>query len=159
MADNLAFRITNGVVNPLLLRLLRTRAGHRLGRRLAVLRYRGVRTGRPHELVAIYARTASAVWIVVGQAGHKTWWRNLVAPADVVLWLAGEQVVARAVAVEGATQPAEARRGLTAYLTQLPRAARSLGVSDLRNADQVTAAAARSVLVRADLLPEPDAAA
>jgi hypothetical protein len=41
------FQITNRVANPVLRRLLRARAGRRLGRRLAVLRYRGAGTGGP----------------------------------------------------------------------------------------------------------------
>ncbi len=159
MADTLVFRLTNRVANPVLLRLLRTRAGRRLGRRFAVLRYTGVRTGRPYELVVLYARTEATVWIAVGGAEHKSWWRNLAAPADVVLWLAGERVAARAVAVEGAWQPDEARRGLAAYLRRMPVAARGLGVRDPRDAQQIAAAAARAVLVRADLHLEPDAAA
>ena len=159
MADNLAFRLTNRVANPVLLRLLRTRAGRRLGSRMAVLRYTGARTGKPHELVVMYARTEATVWIVVGGAEHKSWWRNLAAPADVVLWLAGERLIGRAVAVEGAAQPDEARRGLIAYLARLPKAARSLGVRDRREPTQVAAAAARSVLVRVDLRPVPDTAA
>ena len=155
MADTVAFRLTNRVVNPLLLRLLRTSTGRLLGRRLAVLRYTGTRTGRPHDLVVMYARVGATVWIAVAQPQHKTWWRNLLAPADVVLWLAGERHSARAVAVDGATQPAEAGRGLTAYLTRVPVAARSLGVSDPRDADQVAAMAAHSLLVRAELRAEP----
>ena len=159
MADTLAFRVTNRLANPVLRGILRSRAGRRLGRRLAVLRYTGVRTGRPRELVVLYARTDSAVWILVAQPEHKTWWRNLEAPADVLLWLAGEQVAAKAVAVEGATQPAEAQRGLRAYLARMPMAARSVGIRNAGRPDEVAAAAARAVLVRADLRPEPEAAA
>jgi len=157
MADTLAFRLTNRVANPVLLRLLRTRAGRRPGRRLAVLRYTGVRTGRPYELVVMYVRDGTTVWIAVGGAEHKSWWRSLSAPADVVLWLAGERVGARAVAVEGAWQPDEARRGLTAYVRGMPMAARGLGVRDPGDAEQVAAAAVGAVLVRADLQPEADA--
>ena len=159
MADTVPLRLINRVANPVLLRVLRTPAGRWLGRRLAVLRYTGVRTGRPREVVVLYARTGSSVWVVVAQAEHKNWWRNLTAPADVVLLLAGERLAARAVAVEGASQPAEARRGLTAYLARMPVAARSLGIRDAGDSEQVAAAAARAVLVRADLRPEPDAAA
>ena len=154
MADTLAFRLTNRVANPLLLRLLRTRAGGPLGRRLAVVRYTGVRTGRPHELVVMYARAGDTIWIVVAQPEHKSWWRNLAEPRDVVLWLAGQQVAARAVAVEGSTQPAEARQGLAAYLARMPVAGRSLGIRNPGDPDQLAAAATRSVLVRAELRPQ-----
>ena len=158
MADSLPFRLTNRVANPVLRRLLRTRAGRRPGRRLAVLRYSGIRTGRPHEVVVLYARTGPTVWVLVGQSEHKSWWRSLAAPADVVLWLAGERVSARAVAVEGAEQPAECRRGLVTYLRHLPWAARGVG---LRGPDDPALgdAVARAVMVRADIRPEPDAAA
>ena len=159
MADARAYRLTNGVVNPVLLRLLRSRAGRTLGSRLAVLRYTGVRTGRPRDLVAGYARTESTVWIVVGRPQSKRWWRNLVTPAEVTLWLAGQRVHGRAVVVEGAVQPAEARRGLVTYLDRMPAAAQALGVGDRSDPAQVADAAARMVLVRVDLHPEPDAAA
>ena len=107
--------VTNRVVNPVLRRLLRTPLGRGLGRLLAVLRYTGRRTGAPHELVCQYVRDGDRVWILVGQAEHKTWWRNLRTPAPVELWLAGEHVLARAVAVMGAERREEARGGLAAY--------------------------------------------
>jgi len=65
--------LTNRLANPVLRRLLKRRIGRRLGRHLAVLRYRGVRTGRPHELVAGYARDGGSVWIWAGSAERKTW--------------------------------------------------------------------------------------
>jgi hypothetical protein len=159
MADAPALRFVNRVVNPVLLPLLRSPAGRWLGRRLAVLRYTGVRTGRRRELVVGYVRTGPTVWILVGQAQRKTWWRNLDAPAEVTLWLTGRPVRGRAVAVEGAKQPAEARRGLVAYLERTPAAARTLGVRDRRDPEQVAAASSTAVLVRVDLPPDPDAAA
>ena len=149
----------NRVVNPLLRRVLRTRAGRRWGRRLAVLRYRGSKTGRPHEVVVQYARTDAAVWIVVRRAEEKTWWHNLRTPREVDLWLAGEHVRARAVAVEGAAQAAESRRGLVAYLARLPQAGAVLGVPRDADAAALEAAAKRVVFVRADIRPEPDTAA
>src|SRR3712207_5628928 len=90
---------TNRIAGPVLRRLLRTRVGLRLGRRLLVIRYRGRRTGRVRELVVQYARTGPTVWVLVGSAERTAWWRNLRAPADVDLWLAGEQTRGRAVAV------------------------------------------------------------
>ena len=159
MADGPGLVLTNRVVNPVLLRLLRTRAGRALGSHLAALRYTGVRTGRQRELVVGYARSGPTVWIVVGQPQSKRWWRNLAAPAEVTLWLAGRRVQGRAVAVEGASQPDEARRGLAAYLDRMPAAARAFGISDRADAGQLAAAAARALLVRVDLHPDPDAAA
>jgi hypothetical protein len=145
------FQLTNRLTNPVLRRLLKTRAGRLPGRRLAVIRYTGVRTGRPHELIAGYARDDGVVWIWVGSAGQKAWWRNLRAPADIDLWLAGERYRARAHAVEGAQQPAAAAAGLTAYLATYPKVGRVVGARP-GDAASITAAAPRVVLVRADVI-------
>lgn len=146
----MAHALTNRVANPLLRRLLRGPAGRHLGRGLAVLRYTGRRTGQPHELVCQYVRSGATVWVLVGRAEHKTWWRNLREPREVELWVAGEHVRARAVAVLGAEQPEEAVAGLTAYLAGMPAARRSLGLAPGPVASD---AAARVTLVRADVLP------
>ncbi|MGY1605320.1 nitroreductase/quinone reductase family protein [Geodermatophilus sp. SYSU D00815] len=119
--------LTNRVANPVLRRLLRSRAaGRRLGGHLAVIRYTGARTGQPHELVAGYARAGGVVWIWVGGADVKRWWRNFRGPRDVELWLAGERVTARAVAVEGARDPARCRAGVVAYTAGIPGGARAM---------------------------------
>jgi hypothetical protein len=129
--------LTNRLANPVLRRLLRTPLGRFLGRSLAVLRYTGSRTGMPHELVCQYVRDGDRVWILVGRAEQKTWWRNLRSPAAVELWLAGRRAPATAVAVTGREDPDECGRGLAAYAARVPRAG-ALPVADV-------------VLVRADV--------
>jgi len=153
------FAATNRITNPVLGPLLRGVAGRWLGRSLLLMRCQGRRTGRPPEVVVQYARSGPTIWVLVGKSDRTTWWRNLQAPADVDLWLAGERFRARAVAVIGAEQPAEARRGLTAYLARLPRAARAVGLGSTADPEAVGEAAARVVLVRADLSPDPGEAA
>ncbi len=81
--------VTNHLANPVLRRLLRSRAGHRLGRRLALVRYRGHRTGRAYELPVRFVPDGDRIWILPGSPEHKTWWRNLRGGADVDLVLAG----------------------------------------------------------------------
>jgi len=147
----MGFWWTNRVANPVLRRLLRTAAGRRLGRGLLLLRYTGRRTGRPHEVVTQYARAENAVWVLVGSADRKTWWRNLRAPADVEVWLAGERLPAVAVAVVGAEAPGECAAGLRAYLAGMPRAGRALGLPDSPDAAALGAVVSRTTLVRADL--------
>ena len=137
MAVGHGFWITNRVANPVLRRLLRTRAGRRLGRGLMVLRYTGTISGRPHELVVQYAHDGDTVWVLVGQADRKTWWHNLRQPADVELWLAGEHVRARAVVVTVGSDPDQAAAALAAYRRAVPRAG--------------TADAGTATLVRADI--------
>ena len=138
MATGHGFWVTNRLANPVLRRLLRTPAGRRLGRGLTVLRYTGTVTGRPRELVVAYARDGDTVWVLVGNADRKTWWHNLRRPADVDLWLAGEHVRARAVAVPGDAEPDQVAAGLAAYLRAVPRAAATpadLGTVTLVRAD------------------------
>jgi deazaflavin-dependent oxidoreductase (nitroreductase family) len=159
MAARRGFVMTNRITNPVLRPLLRSVAGRWLGRSLLLMRYHGRRTGRPHEVVVQYARSGPTVWVLVGQADRKTWWRNLQASAEVDLWLAGKRFRARAVAVLGAEQPAEAQRGLTAYLARRPRVARFVGVGSSADAGALSGAASGVVLVRADLMPDPDEAA
>lgn len=95
-----SFWLTNRLANPVLRRVLRSPAGHRLGRQLAVIRYRGRRTGKAHELVVGYRREASTAWVVVGFPERKVWWRNLRTPGAVEVWLAGQHHRATAVVVE-----------------------------------------------------------
>ena len=144
----MAHALTNRVVNPLLRRLLRGPGGRRMGRGLAVLRYTGRRTGQPHELVCQYVRSGSTIWVLVGGAEHKTWWRNLREPREVELWVAGEHLRAIAVAVVGAAHPEEAASGLGSYLAGMPAARRSLRLAPGTSEPDV----AQVTLVRADVL-------
>jgi hypothetical protein len=89
--DGRGFWVTNHVANPVLCALLRSSLGRRWGRRLAVLRYRGRRTGEIHELVAQYVRDGDRVWIIPAQPDRKQWWRNMRQPLPVDLRLAGHE--------------------------------------------------------------------
>jgi hypothetical protein len=135
MAAGPGFWVTNRVANPVLRRLLRGPIGKRLGRSLMVLRYTGTVTGRPHELVVLYAREGDTVWVLVGAADRKTWWHNLRQPADVDLWVAGEHLRARASVVSGSTDPDAASVGLAAYRRAVPRAAADASGATLVRAD------------------------
>jgi hypothetical protein len=145
------FWITNRVANPVLRLVLRTPLGRRLGRSLAVLRYTGTRTRQPHELVCQYVRDGDTVWVLVGHAERKTWWHNLRSPAEADLWLAGERHSALAEAIEGDRRPEECAEGLRRYLSALPRAAVALGLTPDAAGTELTAAARRTVMVRASL--------
>src|SRR4051794_15911610 len=131
-------------------RLLRSPAGRRLGRHLAVIRYTGSRTGQIREPVAGYARAGSTVWIWVGGAASKRWWRNFRTPADVELWLAGERVTGRGRAVEGMTTPDECREGMAAYVAGVPGGARAMRLT--APPDQLSAEDLKGVvMVRVDI--------
>jgi hypothetical protein len=76
-------------LNRFLIPFLESRYGRRLGERLAVARYSGRRSGRPHQLVTQYVREGTTVRIDVGRADAKTWWRNFQGQQPIDLHLAG----------------------------------------------------------------------
>jgi hypothetical protein len=86
-----SFLLTNVVVNRLLIPLLQSRAGGRLGARLAVVEYVGRRSGRQHRLVTQYVIEGNRVLIMVGLAERKTWWRNFLTVHPLHLRLAGHE--------------------------------------------------------------------
>ena len=142
------------LVNPVLRLLLRSPAGRRLGTRLALIRYRGQRTGRVYELPVQYARDGTRVWVLPGSPEHKTWWRNMRDGIDVDLLLAGQRVHGWAVVIDQHDNPTFAQ-GLAAYLRAIPRARRVLapptpGAPSSANAE-TRQASDRTVLVRIDL--------
>jgi hypothetical protein len=147
------FWVTNHLANPVLRRLLRSRAGHGLGRRLALVRYRGRRTGRSYELPVQYVPDGNRIWILPGSPEHKTWWRNLRGGADVDLVLAGQTVRGRAVILDR-RQPGFAD-GMSAYLRAFPRARRAAGGPGAAVPEPGGAgpeqATGQAVLVRVDL--------
>lgn len=82
--------MTNVVANRVVIPLLRSRAGRRLGERLAVVEYIGRRSGQRHRLVTQYVTDGRTVRIEVGMSERKTWWRNFRATHPVHLRLSGE---------------------------------------------------------------------
>ena len=97
--------VTNHLANPVLRALLHGPAGRQLGRRLALIRYRGRRTGHFYELPVQYARDGDHIWILPGAPEHKIWWRNLRGGADVELVLAGHAVHGHATVIGPSQQP------------------------------------------------------
>ncbi len=87
------------VANRVIIALLESRAGTRLGRHLAVVEYVGHRSGCRHRLVTQYVREGTAFRIGVGMAGRKTWWRNFSMDRPLRLRLAGHDHDATAHAV------------------------------------------------------------
>ena len=148
------FWVTNHLANPVLEALLRSPVGRRTGRHLALLRYRGRRTGQQHELVVQYARDGQQVWVVPGQPDRKTWWRNLREPSTIEVRLAGHDYHGSAVALDGREHPDDVHHGLTVYLRELPRARKALGLRANPGTDRETDladTAEGTVIVRIEL--------
>ncbi len=90
---------TNGLANRVIIPLLHTTAGRRLGRRLAVVEYAGRRTGLRHQLIVLYRIEGPTVHIDVGKANRKTWWRTFESRHPLRLRLAGVDHDASALSV------------------------------------------------------------
>jgi hypothetical protein len=60
--------------------LLRHNIG-RWGRSFALLRIRGVKSGRTLEFPVQYGSNGNTAVVLVGAAHHKRWWRNLLSPS------------------------------------------------------------------------------
>ena len=152
------FWMTNHLVNPVLVLLLRSPLGRRMGRHLALLTYWGERSGQRHRLVVQYAREGTQVWIVPGQPERKTWWRNFRTTNAVELRLAGEDCHGRAVALGGDDHPEDVRRALSVYQKHLPHAARAIGVHPSLSGEpdrDPAAAVGGMVVVQVDLQSNP----
>jgi hypothetical protein len=71
------------VVNRAVLAILRSRLHGLLDAGLCELRYQGRRTGRTIALPVMYAIDGTDVVVLIGDAGHKQWWRNFIQPEPV----------------------------------------------------------------------------
>ena len=64
-----------------------------------MLEYVGRRSGDHHQLVTQYVRNIRTIHVRVGNAHHKTWWRNFLTAQPLRLHLAGHCYDATAHAV------------------------------------------------------------
>jgi deazaflavin-dependent oxidoreductase (nitroreductase family) len=88
-------------LNKIVLAVLHTPLRFLLDPGICQLSYAGRKTGKPVRLPVIYARDEATVAVLVGDARHKTWWRNFRSPRPVELrikaaTLHGTAVLARA---------------------------------------------------------------
>lgn len=146
--------IANRMLNPLVIALLRSPLHPLTSRTNALVTCRSRRTGRTYTLPLRYAEDETGLWLHAAKPDTKTWWRSLEGGAPVTVRLRGREVHAHAEAIRGdAPRIAE---GLWAYYRRFPTLARSMGLS--WEPSSVDAAAAGSVMVRVDLVPEHPAA-
>lgn len=105
--------------------VLRSPLHRTMSRSLLLLTYRGRRTGKEYTIPVGYARFADDELVVIaGRPGGKTWWTNMRGSLPVRVRLAGRELQGEARLVTGD----DAVPRLAAYLEQIPRAARGLGL-------------------------------
>ena len=83
------FVIVNRAINPLVRLVLRSPAHGLLSGHLALLSVTGRRSGRTFTFPVGYGRDGDRVTVGVDWPERKRWWRNLLEPAPVEIWLAG----------------------------------------------------------------------
>jgi hypothetical protein len=113
------------LANPVVRLVLRSRAHRLLSGSLALLEYRGRRTGRLHVIPVLYATRAGEVVVLAALPAYKQWWRTFRSGAPATLVIRGEPRQVTGLLLEGAKR----REVLRAYLGRFPRAARPLGLS------------------------------
>jgi deazaflavin-dependent oxidoreductase (nitroreductase family) len=90
---------------------------------LLLITVRGRRSGKEFTLPVQYVRDDRSIYIVVGDAGKKTWWRNLCGGASVRLVLRGTALAGQAVVWQGEQDAASIARALDLYLRRFPASA------------------------------------
>lgn len=136
-----------------LVSLLRSPVG-RLMPGLTVIGFQGRRSGRRLQTPVECVREAGHLYVLVGHAEAKQWWRNVQASPEVTVEVDGHDLPGLATVHVGSDEGAG--EDLTAYLRHRPRTARALGLSpqDPKTLNEA-AGQAHIVSVRVDLLPTP----
>jgi hypothetical protein len=117
--------IMDRLINPVVSAILRSRLHRPLSGTLVLLSYEGHQSAHEYALPVQYARSDEQLYIVVGDANAKTWWRNLRGGWGVRLWLQGRKALGRA---DVLSDVAEAEQGLRVYLDRFPGLAVDWGV-------------------------------
>lgn len=117
--------IMDRLITPVVSAILRSRLHGLLSGTLVLLSYEGHQSAHEYTLPVQYARSGEHLYIVVGDANAKTWWRNLRGGWGVRLWLQGRKALGRA---DVLSDDAEAAEGLRVYLDRFPGLAVDWGV-------------------------------
>ena len=100
----------NRTMNPAMRALLRSPAHRFASGRLALITYRGRRSGREYTIPVLYRDKGDQVTIGVGWPDRKVWWRNLTGEGGpVTMVVRGKEVRGQAVATRDAGRDALVR--------------------------------------------------
>ena len=135
-----------------LIGLIRSPVGRSIGG-MAVVTFRGRRSGRTLATPVECVQGHGHVFIYVGQPDQKQWWRNVKANPQVTIDVQGQRVPGVATVHRGCDPDIE--QDLAAYVDHHPQVARSLGLPAHGPIDRTALARAadRVVAVRIDYQP------
>jgi deazaflavin-dependent oxidoreductase (nitroreductase family) len=145
----------NHFTNPMMRLVLRSPLHGLFSGSLALITYRGRRSGREYTIPVQYVQAGEKVYIIPGEAEQKTWWRNLRGGASVGLVLRGQNVKGMAQVLQGETDKAAIAEALIHYYQRFPAAARLQHLQPASNGtfnpDDLGRIAASIVMVRVTL--------
>jgi len=114
------------VGNRVVAALLRSPLHRLLSGSLMLLTVRGRRSGQPHTFPVQYAREGNVVFVYPAEHRRKTWWRNLLEPAPVLLRIAGEELRGSGQALLASADAGAVAAGTATYLRRFPRLAEAV---------------------------------
>jgi deazaflavin-dependent oxidoreductase (nitroreductase family) len=112
----------NHVFNPILRWILTSPLHKMMSNDVALIAFRGKKSGREYITPVQFARSGQVVWIIVGFPEKKRWWHNLVGGADVRLCLQRQWLTGRATLLQGEADQAEIIAGLNEMTRKYPSA-------------------------------------
>lgn len=120
-----------------------------VGQGVALLSFKGHRTGKPYTIPVSYDRKDNVVMIVTKR--QRRWWHNFEIPTEVELRLAGETYRGTAT-IE--TKDTEALEIMTEYLARRPIDAKAYGLHrDEVTRDKIARIIPHIVMIRVDITP------
>ncbi|HEY7564584.1 MAG TPA: nitroreductase/quinone reductase family protein [Acidimicrobiia bacterium] len=121
-----------------------------IGQQLALLSFKGRRTGKLYTIVVGYHRHDDIVTIITKR--QRRWWRNFETPMQVELRLAGDTYMGKA---EIQTDEVETLDFMTDYLQKRPVDARAFGLAkNERTKDKIARIIPHIVMIRIGIVPD-----
>jgi hypothetical protein len=143
------------VINPLVRLILISPVHRMMSAGLLLFIYKGKKSGKEYQLPVQYAQDGDVIYVVPGEPGQKTWWRNLRGGARVQLILRGQALSGQADLLEGELDESVIAEALGIYFRRFPAAGRMnevrVGRDGACEPDDLQRAARSIMLVRVKL--------
>jgi|WetSurMetagenome_2_1015567.scaffolds.fasta_scaffold103945_2 hypothetical protein len=145
----------NKVANPIVRLVLRSPFHGLLSKNLALLTYKGLKSGRLISFPVQYAKNGRDIFIIPGFPGKKTWWHNMRSALPVQLLIQGNPVNARAATLDCGAETSLAVTALESFIAKFPAAAQvyavKKGADGKFNMEDLLDAAGSIIIVHAEM--------
>lgn len=145
----------NLIWNPIMKLILNSPLHGLFSEKVLLFTYQGRKSGKEFSLPVQYARKDEIIYIVVGMADRKTWWKNLRGGVTIQLLLQQKKLNARAEVLASEARREEMADALGLYVQKFPEAAGLYRLNRLPDGtfqrDDLLKAVTDMVMVRAQL--------